>query len=127
MVRLFPNQPLILLVHVYYCPNTITGTLSTQCLHLYNDCRSPTHKLFQYLSVTCPNINKETQLTTTPHDNLDFLIIPIIPIIHFSQSMIATPTVATLYINGLNNQLVHQRFDHRSIEMIINETTKYAE
>ena len=33
--------------------------------------------------------------------------------------MVKTPTIAKLYTNGLNNQLAHQRFDHRSMDKII--------
>ena len=37
----------------------------------------------------------------------------------FSSRMTNTPTVATIYTSGLNNQLIHQRFDHRSMDHII--------
>ena len=36
MVKLIPNHPPIPLAPVYYCPTATTGTLSPQCLELYN-------------------------------------------------------------------------------------------
>ena len=39
MVLIVPNQPPLPLALVYYCPNATTGTLSPQCLLLYNKCR----------------------------------------------------------------------------------------
>ena len=54
MVTLIPNHPPIPLAPVYYCPTATTGTLSPRCLELYNKCKTPTHKLFRYLSFLCP-------------------------------------------------------------------------
>ena len=51
-----------------------------------------------------------------PHNNIDFILFPIM---HFSHNMFRTPTVATLYTQGLNNQLIHQCFDHRSMRHIL--------
>lgn len=115
MVQLIPNRPPLPLAPVYYCPRASTGTLSPQCLKLYNNCTKPTHHLFESLSFICPHENKEIRLQTTKHNNLDFLHLSTM---HFSTSMRTNPTIATLYTNGLNNQLAHQRFDHRSMEHI---------
>ena len=85
-------------------------------LRLYNNCKSPTHKLLEYLSFLDPNDNTEIRLQTTQHNNLDFVSLTIV---HFSNAIRNKPTIAQLYTNGLNNQLTHQRFDHRSMETII--------
>ncbi len=116
MVQLIPNRPPLPLAPVYYCPRASTGTLSPQCLKLYNNCTKPTHHLFESLSFICPHEKKEIRLQTTKHNNLDFLHLSTM---HFSTSMRTNPTIATLYTNGLNNQLAHQRFDHRSMEHIL--------
>ena len=116
MVQIIPNQPPLPIVPVYYCPDAATGTLSPQCLHLYNKCTNPTHKLFQYLSFINPNDNEEIKIRTKQHNNLDFVSLPIM---HFSANMTKQPTIANLYTNGLNNQLVHQKFDHRSMDHIL--------
>ena len=116
MVQLIPNQQPIPLAPVYYCPQASTGTLSPQCLKLYNNCQHPTHKLLDSLSFVCPITRKEIHLQTTQHNNLDFLLLRTM---RFSSTMKSNPTIATLYTNGLNNQLTHQRFDHRSMEHIL--------
>ena len=117
MVQIIPNQPPIPLAPVYFCPNASTGTLSPQCLQLYNNCKSPTHRLFEHVSFTGPYEDKITYIPTTQHNNLDFLTLTIM---HFSNNMIKNPTIARLYTEGLNSQLIHQKFDHRSMEHIIN-------
>ncbi len=116
MVQLIPNQQPIPLAPVYYCRQASTGTLSPQCLKLYNNCQHPTHKLLDSLSFVCPITRKEIHLQTTQHNNLDFLLLRTM---RFSSTMKSNPTIATLYTNGLNNQLTHQRFDHRSMEHIL--------
>ena len=110
------NQPLIPLVPVYYCLHATTGTISPQYLQLYNGFQSPTHLLFQYLSMLNPNDQQEIRPKTTRHNNLDFVKLPII---HFSNNMRTIPTIAHIYTNGLNNQLTHQQFDHWSMETIL--------
>jgi len=101
MAQIIPNQPPIPLAPVYYCPHATTGTLSPQCLQLYNKCKSPTHKLFQSLTFISPNHQNEISLRTLQHNYLDFIKLPIM---HFSSRMTNTPTVATIYTSGLNNQ-----------------------
>ena len=116
LLQLIPDHPPLPLAPVYYCPAAKTGTLSPQCFKLYNKCHDTTHKLFEYLSFTCPIQCKEVKLPTTRYNNLDFISIPIT---HFSSTMIKTPTVANMYTKGINNQLIHQRFDHRSMNNIL--------
>ena len=116
MVQLIPNQPPLPLEPVYYLPHATTGTLLLQCLDLYNKCKAPTHKLFQALSIMSLNHQTQISLPTTQHNNLDFAPLSIM---HFLCHMITIPTVTTIYTGGLNNQLIHQRFDHQSMEHII--------
>ena len=116
MVSLLPNQPPLPLAPVYYCPNATTGTVSPQCLHMYNKCRNPAHTLFQHLSFMHPIQNINVKLPTVPHNNIDFIALPIM---HFSNNMKTTPTVSTIYTGGINNQLTHQQFDHRSMKHIV--------
>ncbi len=116
LIQLIPNQPPIPFAPVYYCRTAIMGTLSPQCLQLYNKCDDITHNLFQHLSFICLSQHTEVQLPTTKHNNLDFIFLPIM---HFSNNILHAPTVATMYTGGLNNQLIHQRFDHQSMDHIL--------
>lgn len=93
-VQLIPDQPPLSLDPDYYCPHAKTGILLPQFLRIYNKCEEPTHKLFKYLSIICPHQQKVIKLPTTQHNNLDFMSLSIM---HFSNDMVQTPTVATLY------------------------------
>ncbi len=116
LVDLIPNHPPTVIAPVYYCPQATTGTLSPQCLHLYNHFRSPTHKLFDHLSLTCPDNNKEIKLSTSQHNNLDFISLPVV---HIANDLHHVPTITTIDNSGVNTQLAHQRFDHRSMDTIV--------
>ena len=83
---------------------------------MYNKCNNPAHILFQYLSFQCPIQHIGVKLPIIPYNNLDFIVLPIM---HFSNTMKTTPTVATIYTGGINNQLAHQRSDHRSMNHIL--------
>ena len=62
MVQLKPDKPPLPFAPVYYCPHATTGTLSPQCLHLYNKCKHPTHRLFEHLSMKYPHHDDESDV-----------------------------------------------------------------
>ena len=52
----------------------------------------------------------------TVHNNLDYVGVPVL---HLSKEAITKPVVVSLFQKGTNDQFIHQKFDHRSLDMNI--------
>ena len=115
LVQFSPNSPPTPLAPVFYCPQAPHATLSPPALRLFNKFPSVILDTLNSLSVTFRHKLSIT-LSTSVHNNLDFLKLPIM---HFSHRLRTTPKLASLMTSGINEQLLHQRFDHRDLKTII--------
>ena len=61
------------------------------------------------------------EIPITVHNQLDYVSLPVL---HLSSMAITNPTLASLFQNGINEQYVHQKFDHRSLHMILDMRDK---
>ena len=61
------------------------------------------------------------EIPVTVHNQLDYVSLPVL---HLSSMAITNPTLASLFQNGINEQYVHQKFDHRSLHMILDMRDK---
>ena len=109
ITQLNPHTNPILLAPVYYCPNAKVNTLSPSAVKIYNSFFDVTIKVHTSLQF---RVNKTTSTHTcivTVHNNLEYISLPVY---HLSQIATQQPMMASLFQNGINEQYVHQKFDH---------------
>ena len=116
LTKLTPHAPPIILAPVYYCPNGTISTISPSAIKLYNQYLNVTIQIHKSLDFQWIDHEPSNSLPMTVHNNLDYIRLPIL---HLSSDAINQPTLANLFQHGNNEQLIHQKFDHRSVDMII--------
>ena len=116
ITQLTPNTKPVLLAPVYYCPTAKLSTLSPSALKHYNHFHQVTIQVHDSFNFIKTENDISQQLPLTSHNNLDYLTLPIL---HLSNTAIHTPILASLFQKGLNEQYIHQKFDHRNLDMII--------
>lgn len=106
----------IIIAPVYYCPTAKIGTLSPLALKHYNSYDSVTIQVHDSLHFFCSKRDDMHKISITSHNHLDYTALPIL---HLSTLALTTPALASLFQFGLNEQFIHQKFDHRNLDMII--------
>ena len=118
LVQLTKTDPPIILAPVYFCPTAKVSTLSPGAIKVYNGYKDMNLRLLKALEYKKqPNSPLQT-IPTTVYNNMDYIVLPVV---HIKQNTHPTPpTISTIALQHDNNQFIHQKFDHRNIQMIIN-------
>ncbi len=121
LTQLTPTTSPILLSPVYYCPNAKLSTLSPSALKQYNQFPRITIGIYKSINFIRTHQDASHTFPLHIHNNLDYVTLPIL---HLSRKAIQLPTLASLFQSGLNDQYIHQKFDHRNLDMIIKMKNK---
>ena len=116
ITKLTPDTNPVLLAPVYYCPTAKLSTLSPSALKHYNSYDSVTIQVHESLHFRRSEQDAPHKLSVTSRNHLDYVALPIL---HLSTIAISTPTLASLFQSGLNEQFIHQKFDHRILDMVV--------
>ena len=119
LIKLNTKDPPIILAPVFYCPTAKVSTLSPGAIKVYNgydDIYLRTHKALEYKKTpTSP----QHSLPTTVYNNMDYLALSVIHIQHDPNAPTNQPMISNMEHQHNNNQYIHQQFDHRSMNMIL--------
>ena len=116
LTQLTPSSTPILLAPVYYCPAAKISTLSPSALKHYNNFHSITIKVHETINFQRSEHDDHSPIHLSVHNNLDYLRLPVL---HLSTTAIQSPILAGMFKSGINDQYIHQKFDHRNLDMII--------
>ena len=116
LTRLNPTAPPVILAPVYYCPHGKISTISPSALKYYNSYIDVTIRIIKSLEYQRLQQESIRILPVKVHHNLDYIGLPIL---HLSTEAITKHMMASLFQKGLNEQFIHQKFDHRNLDMII--------
>ena len=120
LIQLTPLEPPILLAPVYYCPTAKVSTLSPGAIKVYNEYEDMDLRLLKALEFRKTPTSPQYSQSTTVYNNMDYLALPVIQIQQDKNPNLPTPTINTITCQHTNNQYIHQKFDHRNMQMIIN-------
>ncbi len=119
LIRLNKTYSPIVLAPVYYCPTAKVSTLSPGAILTYNGYHDVNLRILKALEYQETPTSKRHSLPTTVYNNMDYLALPVIHIKHKQQHLDPKPNISTIAHNHTNNQFIHQQFDHRNMQMII--------
>ena len=118
LLQLHPEDKPVILAPVYFCPTAPVSTLSPGAIITYNGYDTMNLIIFKALKYTKTPDSDPKTIITTVYNNMDYVALPVLHIKTDTLQNIQ-PTISSITQQYSNNQYIHQKFDHRSMQMIL--------
>ena len=119
LLQLSLNEKPIIIAPVYYCPTAKVSTLSPGAIKTYNGYYDVNLRIFKALEYRHTTNSTIQSITTTVYNNMDYLALPILQIEQNTNDTTNKPAISSISNQYHNNQYIHQKFDHRNMQMIL--------